>query len=348
MSPQPGYIRHLHAFRGFAILNIVGAHAWSFMIFWTGSLDSTALKGIFYTTETLFHGATLYFAIISGLLFSRVLQDRGWHAFFKSKTVNVLFPYVLLSLAFTALFWQFAAERNTNAGFPETLADNLVSGGAAIQFWYMPVLFVLFALTPLLARIQRSAPWLFWLLILAPLVVSRSAFPDFLRPQSFVYFTGAYALGMWLGSHYERVQTWLTEHLKWLALAAIVTTAALFGLYLIDYRPEGFYSVRQTLVYVQKVAICLLVLHWFSIREARLPGWLFVLGSYAFAIYFLHVEFMALAIDTWRPWLETARPASLIGLFGTLNFVAAIAGSLLLAFVVKKIAGRHSRKLVGA
>ena len=67
------HMQHLQAFRGISIICIVAAHAWSFSIFWTGQLDSTGLKAVFYSTELLFHGSTIFFAIISGLLFSLLM-----------------------------------------------------------------------------------------------------------------------------------------------------------------------------------------------------------------------------------------------------------------------------------
>ena len=81
---KPTYLPHLHALRGIAILTILGAHAWSFMIFWTGPLDE-GLKPLFQITESLFHGSTLYFALVSGVLFSKVLSGKSWPSFFKSK-----------------------------------------------------------------------------------------------------------------------------------------------------------------------------------------------------------------------------------------------------------------------
>lgn len=42
-------------------------------------------------------------------------------------------------------------------------------------------------------------------------------------------------------------------------------------------------------------AIAALVLHYFARYEAHLPNWLYTLGSYAFAIYFLHMFFVMLA-----------------------------------------------------
>ena len=86
---EKGFLSEIHAFRGLAILAIVGAHTWSFLIFWTGALDD-ALKPVFWLTESLFHGSTLYFAIISGILFQKILINKSWQSFYQSKLTNVV------------------------------------------------------------------------------------------------------------------------------------------------------------------------------------------------------------------------------------------------------------------
>ena len=349
---KPSFLPHLHAFRGFAILSIVGAHAWSFMIFWTGSLDSTGLKGLFYTTETLFHGSTLFFAIISGLLFNKVLHVRGWKKFFSNKLSNVVLPYVVMTVVTTAAYWQYyiqTAEQDGNeANFLHSILNNLLMGQASIHFWYIPVLLVLFALTPVFQAIQRKIPWAIWILVLLPLIVSRSPFPDFIKIQSFVYFSGAYVLGMYLGTNYEQAMRWLTRRSRWIALVAALTSTVIFLQYASGYQPGELFSSRQTLFYIQKIALCLLVIHWFSHVEETLPKWLFVLGDYSFAIYFLHVNFIVLVIHLATPALEAGRSMGLIAGFGTLAYLAAISGSVLVTKLIKLIAGRHTRKLVGA
>lgn len=352
MENQAAFIPHLHAFRGFAILNIVGAHAWSFMIFWTGPLDTAGLKWLFSVTETLFHGATLYFAIISGLLFSQILAKRGWRAFYTSKLVNVVCPFVVMTVLFTAMYWEYyvrsAQQSGTDANFLLSVAQNLLTGQSSIHLWYIPVLLVLFLVTPLLAFIQKRSQILMWALMLMPLVISRSPFPEFLKPQSFAYFIGAYALGMYLGAHYQQVLVFVRRHLNLLVFMAISSTVTLCLLYVWNYQPEGLYSSRQTLVYAQKVSVCLLVLYWFYKQEQYMPKSLMVLGSYAFAIYFLHVLVMGAGIQFARQWLQDSRPVELILSFGALNFVFTLIGSLLLAKVVKLLLGKHSRKVVGA
>ena len=64
-----GFLTYVHSFRGFAILNIVAIHSFAFaqLIPADWNLDRTSL--FYILNETLFHDSTIYFALISGLLF---------------------------------------------------------------------------------------------------------------------------------------------------------------------------------------------------------------------------------------------------------------------------------------
>jgi surface polysaccharide O-acyltransferase-like enzyme len=344
------YIHHLHAFRGLAILTIVGAHVWSFSIFWTGGLNRPGLDPLFAVTETLFHGSTLYFALLSGLLFSQILQGRGWWRFFRGKFYHVVMPYVVMSLLITVLFWEYTVAQNPGAEFIQTLVGGLVMGKASIHLWYMPVLFVLFALTPLIAKLMVSR-WglcLLFLLMVAPLWVSRSPFPDFIRWPTFIYFAGAYAVGMVAGAYYQQVQSWLARYWQGLLLLALMTSVGIFLGYGGQESPHGLFSARQSLVYVQKLSVAFLSLRLLSVFEARLPRWLSTLGDYAFAVYFLHVIVIGYMIDWGLDWLQAYRSAVVIGGFGFACLMASVTLSMLTAWLVRMAFGRHSRKLVGA
>lgn len=346
------FFPYLHAFRGFAILCIVAAHAWSFMIFWTGGLDSEGLKWLFYLTESLFHGGTLYFAFISGLLFNKVLAVKGWKAFYKSKLLNVLLPYLTMTLFLTYLYWNYylqdASANGTDISYLGSVLKNLYSGTASIHFWYIPVLMVLFLITPLLSFVQRHSSMAMLVIFLMPLVVSRSPFPDFLKIQSFFYFAGAYAGGMLLGQYLEKVHEFTSVHLPLFLFALIGVTCVITLQYTWDYQPGAYFSSRQSLVYIQKALICVLVLNLLKHREAYLPNWLSQLGTYAFAIYFLHVEFIGLIIMNIQPYIQEYRTVDLIAAMGVINLIVGVLGSLLVGFIFKRMLGKHSRKLIGA
>ena len=155
MSSTPAgreFIAPLHAFRGVAIVNIVAVHAGSLAIydFGGGTAESNALRLLAAINETLFHGATLYFAFISGLLFSAVPSARGWPRFFESKLKYVLLPYIVMSAVFTLFHWHWSQHFEVFSqgplAFLAAAARHIVSGTAMDPFWYIPVLACLFIL----------------------------------------------------------------------------------------------------------------------------------------------------------------------------------------------------------
>jgi surface polysaccharide O-acyltransferase-like enzyme len=96
----------LHAFRAFAIVNIVAVHALAIVQFPYPTPEAfSAYAWLRALNETAFHDSTIYFTLISGILFSQVLAERGWRVFFRSKVANVLLPYAVVTLLMTAFDW---------------------------------------------------------------------------------------------------------------------------------------------------------------------------------------------------------------------------------------------------
>ncbi len=348
------YIKHLHAFRGFAILMIVAAHSWSSLLF-MGDFDTMPAKGAVYAAaETLFHGSTLYFAVISGLLFGLVLRRKGWQAFFRSKVLNVMLPYALVSLFFLSVFWpmyvQWFESEGMSTNFVVAYLSGLLTGRIMLPFWYIPILMLLYASTPLIDRLMRNERLILMVgvLVVLPFVISRTTAPDFLSVRTYVYFLGAYTLGMLAGTYYERASEVIREFRNLLWVAAVGCTLVVLLLFLNEYEPSGSYSLVQTLVYVQKLSITALIIHYLSRNEESLPRMLFVLGNYAFAIYFLHFFMVnavgygvqALGQGYANAWTATAG--------GFVIFAAATSLSLLFSWLLKKLFRSKSRMIIGA
>jgi len=348
------YIKHLHAFRGFAILMIVAAHSWSFLLF-MGDFDTMPAKGaVFAAAETLFHGSTLYFAVISGLLFGLVLRRKGWKAFFRSKVLNVLLPYALVSLFFLSAFWpmyvQWFEAEGMSTNFVVAYLGGLLTGRIMLPFWYIPVLMLLYASTPFIDRLMRDGRliWIAGIVVMLPFLISRTTAPDFLSVQTYVYFLGAYTLGMLAGTYYEKTTQVISDFRNLLWVATVGCTLVVLLLFLNEYEPTRAYSQVQTLVYVQKLSVTALVIHYLSRNEESLPRALFVLGSYAFAIYFLHF-FMVSAVGYGvqalgqgyaNAWTATAG--------GLVIFAVATSLSLLFSWLLKKLFRSKSRMIIGA
>ena len=230
---KPDYLSYLHGFRGIAILAIIGAHAWSVLGSFGAQQNNPDYIWLYSFTETLFHGSTLFFALISGILYSRVLRGKSWGTFFKNKAANVILPYALLTVLLTALSWPQYLEYGKANGitffFPEELSKNLVFGQVQTHLWYIPVLTVLFLCTPLLALLLKPGRGIGLLLLgVMPLVVSRTPFPQLLSWQTIAFFLGAYAVGMYLGDRLEAMLAFVRQHLSALLALLVAFTAVEF------------------------------------------------------------------------------------------------------------------------
>ncbi|NKF52076.1 acyltransferase [Shewanella sp. WXL01] len=366
-------IEHLHSFRGVAIITIVAAHAWSFAIFWTGQLDDS-LEWVFAVTEMLFHGSTLFFAIISGLLFTQVLHRKPWSHFYRQKLTKVVLPYIVMSAVMTAMYWQYVSADNPDANMLHVYLNSLLVGKASIQYWYIPVLVVLFALTPLFQWLlnklstQPRGIVVAFALTLLPLIITRSPFPDFIKPQTFVYFSGAYLLGMIIGSHYKATLTLIKRYqLPILAIVVISSLALVYG-YLVDTWSYGFFSLRESLYYLQKCLLALLILHWLhgwhqpshqqsnqtpkqlARRQAKpkTKRLLSLCADHAFAIYFIHVVPMGWLIGLAWQTLADHRSPWLIVSFGLASLTLSITLSIVISRIIRLLFKQHSSKLIGA
>lgn len=353
-APTIIFIPHLHAFRGFAILTIVAAHSWSLLLFSGDYMTMSGRNNVFAVAETLFHGSTIYFALISGLLFSLVLRRKGWTAFFKSKALNVLTPYALVSLFFLSVFWpvyvQYFESQGMSTNFPVVYLEGLLKGTIMLPFWYIPVLLILYSLTPAVDVLLNNKRmfWLAGVLALLPLVVSRTTAPDFQSVQTLVYFLGAYTAGMLAGTHYRLALGHVEKYLLPIWVAVLGSSAVTLLLFLNEYLPVGSYSLLQTLVYIQKLSVAALVLYYFSRNEDSLPKFLSTLGTYAFAIYFLHFFMLNAVAQGVLVLSESHVNAYTAAAGGLLILVAGTVLSLSFSGLLKRLFRSKSRMIIGA
>jgi len=249
--------------------------------------------------------------------------------------------------------------RESMGAYLDVLPKNLLNGEAQFTFWYIPILLMLFAATPLVsAWIERGggSNLLLWAIMLAPLIVSRSAWVSDgsqVTLATFVYFLGAYTVGLYLGSHRDggldqRLNS-LSKYWRLLFAVALVASIALLALYRNDVDRIGFYSFHETLFYVQKISAAVLVLIAFRKLDPRRLNWLSPFADAAFSIYFLHIFFMLVVADLAFTFVvdESLQPAS-IYLMTVVYFFAALALSALTVFLFRKAFGQRSRMLIGS
>ena len=343
-----GFIPHLHAFRGFAIVNIVAAHAFGSQLYVAGGAGSVSY--INAISESLFHDSTIYFTLISGLLFAMVLRDRGWTRFFSRKFYNVFTPYVLITTLLTLYAIFRGGQGSEVTEIINRVIVNILTGGAMYHLWYIPVLLCLYVMTPFIvfAKEREFMQRGLWLVILLPLYVSREwSWPDF-SWQTVVYFSGAYAAGIVIGYRYEEACAYFWRMKNIIFGVAVVSTMLLIMLYLTRNGRGGDFSFRETVFYIQKLSLSVVVILLFRRFENRIPVWLGRLATYSFSIYFLHAVVMAEMGSLVRAAFKLPHSVAAIVGSGLIYLVLSLALSILVTYGVKSLTGKWSRRLIGA
>jgi surface polysaccharide O-acyltransferase-like enzyme len=351
-APAPkAIIRHLHAFRAIAIIGIVAAHSWSSTIHAAGGpAERPELMPLHAITQTLFHGTTLFFAFISGLLFSLVLSSKSWSSFYRGRFFNVVCPYLVVTAFFTLCTWKFAGPRVFDGSLLDyfiAVGRNAYKGRAMFHLWYIPVFIVLLLLTPILAwmvRQERLRP-LIWLLICLPLLVSRE--PTIFSARAVIYFLGAYLVGMLIAVDYEKSIQTLRAHAFWLWIAFLTSAGVLLVANGGAFDQITATHVIESMTYTNKMAAIGLILPWLKAAEQRLPRWLDPLASYSFTIYLLHAMF-AIMLSGGLLWMLSG-PLNLgtASLAGFAVLAISLVVPFLLGMLLKRVLGPMSRPLIG-
>ncbi len=355
-TKNTNFLGYLHSFRGLAILIIVLGHAVvAAFIGAYGAFDETA--PILIISEIFYHDSTLYFAIISGLLFSKVLKPKGYYRFYRNKLKHILLPYLFVTLVLTFIKIKFYYE----SGFQENIVfyfsnviKNLIFGKANFALWYIPVLFFLYFATPLLDVLKKTNRWtkmMFWLIILAPLVISRiQLLTEYvLRIETMLYFTGAYAFGMYIGSDLDEKLRVIMKFKEVIITTAIISTAVLFYFYYNEIDMIGNVSLKESFFYIQKIGFALIFMMFFKRFDDNQPQWLNPIASDSFSIYFIHASILYAITPLFRFILHATNFAPLnIILAALILLLVTISISMLSVQICKKIFGKYSRMIIGA
>lgn len=349
--------RPVHAFRGFAILNIVAIHVFSIILYYAEYSESTATvaRGVLgMINGVLLHDSTLYFTYISGILFSMILAERGYVRFYRSKFLYVFLPYLFFTVLYSTQVYPFPPFNpatlfdGTLSEFAGTVGTNLITGKAILIFWYIPVLIFLYLMTPLLAKLV-AAPGLVWLkalIILSPLVFSR-VWPA-VSWTNYVYFLGAYLVGMIAGAYYEETIRLVRKNAALLAVVGILTSVAVGAVGYFEVPAYGVTHLAESAWYLQKLAFAGLVLIWFDKIMTSVPKWLDVLANYAFALFFIHM-YLLIELLVWMNKNELRMDSgSEILFYMGASFVLVLGGSAFLIYLGKLLLGKNSRYVLGA
>lgn len=355
-AKNPNFLGYLHSFRGLAILIIVLGHAVvAAFIGAYGAFDETA--PILMVSEIFYHDSTLYFAIISGLLFSKVLKPKGYYRFYKNKLKHIVLPYLVVTLVLTLIkikFYYVYGFQESIVFYFSNVIKNLIFGKANFALWYIPVLIFLYFVTPILEFLQKKnqlTKVLFFLILVMPLIVSRvQVLTEYvLSMETMLYFMGAYAFGMYLGTDLDEKLQLIKKYKKIIAGIAIISTAVLFYFYYNEIDMIGKVSLKESFFYIQKIGFALILLMLFKRLDDNQPQWLNPIATGSFFIYFIHASILYAITPLFLFILHATNFTPLNVVVAALILLLVTIGiSMLFVQICNKLFGNYSRMIIGA
>lgn len=298
-GPSVAFQQDIHRLRGVAILFVVATHCVTFFA-WADHPATLAFA------KDLFDNSTVLFIFISGYLFQHTAERFSYPRFLKTKTLNVLAPYLLVAIpgiAYVLLRGQPSTFEHlglARSSVFERIAYFYVYGGAQINYalWYIPVICIYYLVSPLLIAPVRR-PWLYaTLLVLLPVsaLMHRPSYAHGHNLGLALYFLSAFIGGMFCSQYRDRIAPWLDRHV----VTIVAATAVIFLAHLLLSSHHGKYVAADELhggdadglvdwIFLQKIVMTLAL--WALMRRisrARLR-WLEDLAEVSFSVFFLHL-----------------------------------------------------------
>ena len=336
------FLKNILLLRGFAILNIMIVHIWSVSLL-NVEENSIYPKIINEIREVFFHDSTIYFIFISGFLVKYLSSRYNTSQYYTAKLKNVIFPYLFLSTAYFFLkFLTSEIDSPVNEFF-----GYIFSGKAQVSFWYIPFIFFIFLISPLLWKVSdKQLQTILPILIMLPFLGTRSG--TTLSLGQYAYFFPIYMLGVVCAVNYEGLRVRL-EKCYYLLIALMVISTCLLFLVSADELNYSFVNLYESLHYVQKMSVLFFLIVFFEKIEHRDMKVLNVLGEYSFALFFVHtfVDRILNQFILQRFHEVLDRSEFLIIPISIIYTLVIICVSLLLCILINKSLGKKSRYFIG-
>jgi peptidoglycan/LPS O-acetylase OafA/YrhL len=335
-DPQRRHLVHLHNCRGAAITLIVITHCMSVF-------DWSHAPRVEHVLRVILANSAMFFLFISAYLFDYLSSEFDTSRYWRKKLINVLLPYVAISIPALVVFTTVAHREGMRAGFYEQpvwrqVLEFLVTGAHLAPLWFMPTILLFFLAAPIWIRVFREPrafsvlPFLF----VIPAFVTRGYHQPL---QAFVHFTPLWVLGM--ATH--RFSKEFERAMRFGAFPALLLAGTSFlalELTVVDVT-HTFYS------YLGKVVFCLAMLEMFRRLGDRATRWFATAGTFSFGIYLLHSYVITASKMLEARWLGHLLIGSVLALLAVSS--SALGVTMLMVSALRWVVGpQRSRLLIGA
>lgn len=362
------FLNSFHYFRAIAILLVVLGHS--------DQLSRWAPDTRFdFFVCNLIANATVFFVFIGGFLFERIYIRRGQFDFKKfifKRLSFVVLPYTICTVFFATfngifasnIWLDFISTKNLTAttliGFiSQDLFRQLLQGSAMTGYWFIPMVILIYTVSPILVRIAKSHYLLIFCIagLCISLIIHRpprgSNTIDIV--QSFLYFMPIYMLGVWTSKYYDRLLKYL-GNFKLELLALLLAIALNVGQILLTSEVGNFH--KPLLMWngldinlLQKLCLTYFLLSVLSRLEAVKLPFLSYIAEISFPIYFLHMFTVSLSKTYFLngKYMNIFKKIHAIDtLWGVLiSAILMLIPCLVIASLLKRVLKQDSRYIIG-
>ncbi|MFM2313747.1 MAG: hypothetical protein RLZZ04_3023 [Cyanobacteriota bacterium] len=347
-SPQKKFLNSINYFRGIAIVLIVLGHCYN-LSHWE---ISSVFSKIFYSTTL---NGSVYFVFISGFLYHHVFYHKfNYKNFMVKKIKYVLLPYLFFSVL------PIVYEIFVNAGgeyLPIQLQNHhlqavgwyLFTGRVSYAYWYIPMVILLFTISPIINQIIKLQKVLVVSLCFLPvsLIVHRSI--NNLNPfHSLIYFLPVYLIGIWSSINQQKIYSCLKSNVNKAIVLVLAFDLAATQVLLLQ-QPGNFHKQFWSITVpdvnlLQKILLCFLLMSILNLYENTDITLIKKTAETSFAIYFIH-PFLINGLISVASRLNINYEGNIFSLLLSTCIITLVSMAIAMGF--KLVFKKNSRYLIG-
>ena len=293
--PKKKFLNSINYFRGIAIIIIVSAHSYG-IANWNVYKDPTLFEQFFYALNL---NGSVFFIFISGFLYHHIFYPRfDYKNFMLKKAKYVLVPYLVCSIIpiLHAVFIESGGDFLLDSLKDKPLLSILwflATGRAVYAYWYIPMIMLVFAISPIINTLIKSKYLLYVIIGLIPVSMIIHRPVHNMNPlHSLVYFIPVYLLGIYSSIHQKEIYSFLKSNK--VKITIILLAIALGLIQIIIFNVSGNFSKSFLSITVpdvnllQKILLCYLLMSVLDRYENTDVTAMKKTAEVSFAIYFIH------------------------------------------------------------